>query len=71
LTWDILYEYPDRTLVEIRKKIIREIGASAELLSEGFGVFLPFRFISVIDILRAPQVKDFSMEANFGIGSVV
>jgi hypothetical protein len=38
---------------------------------EGFGVFLPFGFISVIDILRAPQVEDFSMEANFGISSVV
>jgi hypothetical protein len=38
---------------------------------EGFGMFLPFGFISVIDILRAPQVDDFSMEANFGISSVV
>jgi hypothetical protein len=38
---------------------------------EGFGVFLPFGFISVIDILRAPQVEDFSTEVNFGISSVV
>jgi hypothetical protein len=38
---------------------------------EGFGVFLPFGFISIIDILRAPHVEDFSMETNFGISSVV
>jgi hypothetical protein len=57
--------------VAIREEGIREIGASSELLGDGFGIFLLFGFISVIDILRAPQVEDFSMEANFGISSVV
>jgi hypothetical protein len=48
-----------------------EITLIFRMIYEGFGVLLPFGFLSVIDILTPPPVTDLSTEANWGIGSGV
>jgi hypothetical protein len=46
-----------------------EIMLILRMIYEGFGVLLPFGFLSVIDILTPPKVDELSTEVNWGIGS--
>jgi hypothetical protein len=46
-----------------------EIVLIFRMIYEGFGVLLPFGFLSVIDILTPPRVDEMSTEVNWGIGS--
>jgi hypothetical protein len=56
-------------LFEWRYDECDEIVLIFRMIYEGFGVLLPFGFLSVIDILTPPRVDELSTEVNWGIGS--